>query len=375
MGIDTRDFQATLQRIQSPGPIDTADLVTLLSARGAQLEALSRAAQAVRMQTLGPAVYLRGLIELSNRCQKNCLYCGIRKANQNVRRYSIDDTHVLSAAITAARVGYGSLAIQAGELQSPAHTARITRLLHKIASLAPAQLGITLSLGEQSPETLRQWKAAGARRYLIRVETTSPTLYQAIHPKDGLHSHQKRIECLRTLRSLGYIVGTGVMIGLPGQSLQMLANDLLWLRDNDIDMVGMGPYIEHPDTPLWTQRNELLPLTERFDLSIAMVATLRLLMPTINIAATTALQAIRPNGRMDAIRAGANVLMPNITPQGHQDDYALYNRKPLTADAPLDTLQVLQDRIAACGCLLMLHAPGDPLHFTQRQENPIAPDP
>ena len=150
----------------------------------------------------------------------------------------------------------------------------------------------------------------------------------------------------------------------------MLANDLLWMRDNDIDMVGMGPYIEHPDTPLWTRHNELLPLNERFNLAIAMVATLRLLMPTINIAATTALQAIRPNGREAAVRAGANVIMPNITPQNHQDDYSLYDRKPLAADAQRDSLLVLQERIAACGCKLMLNTPGDPLHFTQKQDSP-----
>lgn len=342
------------------------DLSGLLAAEGDDFAVLCSAAQGVRMATVGPNVYLRGLIEMGNRCRKNCFYCGIRRGNRAVHRYAITDGDVVSAARFAHRNGYASLALQAGEDVSPAFTDRIEALLYGIADATNGELGITLSLGEQAQATYQRWRAAGAMRYLLRIETSSPALYATLHPRDGLHAFAARLAAIAALRACGYHVGSGVMIGIPGQTLQDLANDLLWLRSVDVDMVGMGPYLPHPQTPLWARRDELWPIDVRLRVSIAMVAALRLLMPDINIAATTALQAIVADGRERAIAAGANVIMPNITPQGRQDDYSLYDRKPLAANAEDDSLASLSARIAALGCRVAVGNQGNSLHFGRR---------
>lgn len=344
------------------------ELSLLLAATGGDFERLCSAAQGVRWARVGPDVYLRGLIELGNWCRKDCYYCGIRRGNAGVRRYAISDDDALESARFAHSNGYASLAIQAGEDASPAFIARIENLLHRIAGSTKGELGITLSLGEQTPAAYQRWRAAGAMRYLLRIETSSEQLYAGLHPADALHSFSGRLAALRALRACGYHVGSGVMVGLPGQTLDDLANDLLWLRDVDIDMVGLGPYLAHPQTPLWARRHELWPLGVRLRVAIAMVAALRLLMPDINIAATTALQAIAPDGRERAIAAGANVLMPNITPRGRQDDYSLYDRKPQAADAQSDSLPTLAARVEELGCQIAIGNQGNSRHFTKRLE-------
>lgn len=349
------------------------DLTLLLAAEGEAHAELCNAAQQVRMATVGPNVYLRGLIEMGNRCRKNCFYCGIRRGNTAVHRYTIADEDIISAARFAHRNGYASLAIQAGEDATPAFANRIEHLLLRIANETNRELGITLSLGEQSETVYRRWRTAGATRYLLRIETASPALYATLHPHDSLHSFEARLAAIAALRQCGYHVGSGVMIGLPGQTLLDLANDLLWLRTVDIDMVGMGPYLPHPQTPLWQRRNELWPIDTRLHVAIAMVATLRLLTPDINIAATTALQAIVPEGRERAISAGANVIMPNITPQGRQDDYSLYDRKPLAANAANDSLPSLAKRIEALGCRIAMGNQGNSLHFARRVKHTHPP--
>lgn len=360
------DFSLILERLAATGKAESEHLTTLLSARGEHFAQLCAKAQEVRMRSVGSWVYLRGLIEMSNLCRKNCLYCGIRAANSSVTRYVLDAESILSAVTFAADNGFGSIALQAGERVGEVYTRRVTDLLQRISSSIKPQLGITLSLGEQPESVLREWKNSGATRYLLRIETSDPKLYRMLHPDNDLHSFSSRLDTLSNLRNLGYIVGTGVMIGLPGQSIEMLAQDLLWLQRQEVDMVGMGPYIPHMDTPLWHKRHEIPRAEERLRLSIAMVACLRLLMPTINIAATTALQVMQSDGRELAIRAGANVIMPNITPECRQNDYALYSHKPLAQENLLDALPHLQRQISLCGCEVQLHTPGDPLHFLNR---------
>ncbi|PID90984.1 MAG: [FeFe] hydrogenase H-cluster radical SAM maturase HydE [Bacteroidetes bacterium] len=351
------------------GSLSPSDIAPLLRVRGEELMYLSAAAQVVRMANVGPGVYLRGLVELGNACEKDCLYCGIRRGNGGVVRYELEAAPVVEVAAWAHRQGFASLAIQAGERTDGAFTRGIVELLERIGAATGGELGITLSLGEQAPEVYRAWRAAGAMRYLLRIETSSPGLYRALHPDDGRHAFDARLACLRSLRQEGYQVGTGVMIGLPGQGVEDLAEDLLALRAMEVDMVGMGPYLLHPDTPLAARAGELWTVEERFDASVAMVAVLRILMPTINIAATTALQAIRPDGRDWALRAGANVLMPNITPRGRQDDYSLYAGKPQSVMDAEDSLEVLAHHVEErCGCELRLGEQGNSRHYLERQK-------
>lgn len=287
---------------------------------------LFECARRVRGAAIGDKVYLRGLIELSNRCCKDCLYCGIRCSNLNVERYELDYDVVMQASRYAMEHNYGSVVLQSGEQRSRAFTNKIADCIQGIKALSDGKLGITISLGEQTRETYERWREAGAHRYLLRIESSKRELYQKIHPGKG-HSYDARLECLRVLQEVGYQVGTGVMIGLPGQSVQDLASDLEFLKDQDIDMCGMGPYIEHPDAPLGVSE---WSLEERFALALRMIALLRIMMPTINIASTTALHALDPMGREKGVAAGANIIMPNVTPDQMRPQYKLYNNKPIS---------------------------------------------
>lgn len=305
------------------------DLITLLETKGEDRTSLLKRAKDVKLREIGNKVYFRGLIEFSNICSKDCLYCGIRKSNEKVVRYEASDEEILEACRFAWENRFGSVVLQSGELSSPAFVKRIDGLLKKIKQLSNNELGITLSCGEQTLETYRRWFESGAHRYLLRIESSNRDLYYKIHPKNENHSFDQRIKSLYFLKEAGYQVGTGVMIGLPFQTCEDLADDLLFFKKLDIDMCGMGPYIEHENTPLYEFRHLLMSKQERFDLALNMIAALRLLMPDINIAAATALQAIDPAGREKALKAGANVIMPNITPAHYRESYLLYEGKPI----------------------------------------------
>ena len=276
----------------------------------------------------------------------------------------------MEAVRIAYEKGYGSVAIQSGEVQSPAFTEKINRILCKAMEISNGELGITLSCGEQTEATYRKWFNSGAKRYLLRVETSNPELYRKLHPNTRKHSVEKRIEALETLKSVGYQTGTGVMIGLPFQTIEDLADDLLFMKNFDIVMCGMGPYIEHHETPLYQFKDELLPLGKRLNLALKMVAILRILMPDINIASTTALQSIEKNARMRAIQIGANVLMPNITPRKYRDDYFLYENKPVSNQSNEDDLKVLEKSLAEIGCRIGYGEQGNSRRFYKNQLNP-----
>ncbi len=323
----------------------------------------------IKAETIGNNVYYRGLIEFSNQCEKDCYYCGIRRSNKDFSRYNLKDEEILEAAEFASQQNYGSIALQSGEKTSPAFTQRIEKLLKAIKKLSNGQLGITISLGEQSEETYQRWLNAGADRYLLRIESSNPDLYYKIHPNNPQHNHEKRIDCIRTLRKLGYQAGTGVMVGLPFQTYEDLADDLLFMKSIDIDMCGMGPFIEHSNTPLYQYKDELMPIKERFVLTLKMIALLRILMPDINIAAATALQAIEANGREKALQIGANVIMPNITPGMYRDDYNLYENKPKTNQKTSDYTTYLEKQIAIWGNHVAYGQQGNSLHFKKRQAN------
>ncbi|MBK6965920.1 MAG: [FeFe] hydrogenase H-cluster radical SAM maturase HydE [Bacteroidales bacterium] len=342
------------------------DVIQLLNADREDRSLLFAKAAEIKEKYVGNIVYFRGLIEFSNICEKNCFYCGIRKGNRNVKRYNLTDDEILNAAGFAYESNYGSVVLQGGELDSPAFSDRIERLVKGIKELSGDKLGITLSVGEQSPEVYRRWFEAGAHRYLLRIESSSRDLYYRIHPNDKTHSFERRLKALQDLKDTGYQVGTGVMIGLPFQTMEDLADDLLFMKEMDIDMCGMGPYIEHVDTPLWEFRDRLLPLEERFNLALKMIAILRLLMNNINIASATALQAIDPIGREKALKIGANIIMPNITPGAYRNDYKLYENKPCTDEEAADCKNCLEARIHMSGNKIGYNEWGDSQHFKDK---------
>ena len=339
------------------------EIVRLLLSEGDEKKRLFEDAAKIKEKYVGNIVYFRGLIEFSNVCGKNCHYCGIRSENISIPRFNLSDEEILKAVQFAYVQKYASIVLQAGEIQGEVFTRRIEALLSKIKELSNNKLGITLSLGEQNEETYRRWFKAGAHRYLLRIETSNPVLYEKIHPSDSKHLFSTRLNCLKDLKNLGYQVGTGVMIGLPFQTIEDLADDLLFMQDLDIDMCGMGPFIEHSQTPLYMYSEHLLPKEKRFDLALKMIAILRILMKDINIAAATALQAIDPMGREKAILAGANIIMPNITPGKYRDYYKLYENKPCTDEEAEDCSSCLEARISITRNEIGYGERGDSKHF------------
>lgn len=338
------------------------ELERILSADEKDAERIFAAAYSLKVRCCGRKVAFRGLIEAGNVCVKDCLYCGIRRSNGKVARYRMDVEEIVRTAEVAHRLGYGSIVIQSGEIESAANSDFIEEVL---LALRPLDLGITLSLGEQTEDVFRRWKDAGASRYLLRIETSSPRLYSALHPAD--HSWRRRVECLHALRRCGYQVGTGVMCALPGQTMADLARDVAFYAEVDADMIGMGPYIPHPDTPLG--KDIVLDAADkarRLFLALKLIAATRLYLHDVNIAASTALQALAEDGRERGILAGANVIMPNVTDTCHRAEYALYAGKPgfdETAAAPR-----LAESLRAIG-EEMEEGRGDSRHWANNVQN------
>ncbi|MBW6489600.1 MAG: [FeFe] hydrogenase H-cluster radical SAM maturase HydE [Lentimicrobium sp.] len=357
-----------IREILSKDNFTHSEIVKLLSTEKDDRSLLFEAAAATKTKYIGNIVFFRGLIEFSNICSKNCYYCGIRKDNRKASRYNLSDEEIFEAARFAFESNYGSVVLQGGEVEGEAFTLRMEGLLRGIKQLSDGRLGVTLSLGEQKPDVYKRWFDAGAHRYLLRIESSDRDLYYKIHPQNNTHRFERRLQALSDLRTAGYQVGTGVMIGLPFQTLDHLASDLLFMKEMDIDMCGMGPYIEHADTPLWNFHDGLLPIEERFNLSLKMIAILRLMMKNINIASATALQAIDPIGREKALKIGANIIMPNITPGKYRDDYKLYENKPCTDEEASDCKNCLEARIHLSGNKIGYDEWGDSLHFKSRKE-------
>ena len=227
------------------------DLIELMKIDNKEdLDLLFKKAYEVKAKYVGKKVYYRGLIEISNKCIKNCKYCGIRRDNHKVDRFSMSKSEIMEAVKWIYENNYASIALQSGERQDEEFVSFIEDLIREIKNFSNGKLGITLSLGEQSKETYRRWFEAGAHRYLLRIESTNLDIYNDLHPMDNKHTFEVRKKCLEYLRDIGYQVGTGVMIGLPNQTEEDLVNDILFYKDMNIDMIGMGPYILHKDTPL-----------------------------------------------------------------------------------------------------------------------------
>ncbi|MBP5285645.1 MAG: [FeFe] hydrogenase H-cluster radical SAM maturase HydE [Kiritimatiellae bacterium] len=328
-------------------------------------EALFSAAYAVKIREIGRAVSFRGLIEFSNICAKDCFYCGIRKSNAGTNRYRMDADEIVREARWAFDAGYGSIVLQSGEIESEENTEFVENVLRRIRAFGGDGFGVTASLGEQTEETYRRWREAGAHRYLLRIETSNPALYAKLHPAS--HSWERRRDCLRALRRCGYQVGSGVMAGLPGQTLDDLAADIEFFAAEDLDMIGMGPYVPHSGTPLgkdapWTPQVR----KERLELGLRMIAATRLYLHDVNIAAATALQAIDPEGREKGLLAGANVIMPNMTGARYRADYRLYDGKPCVGEDAETCRDCIGRRIAALGETVLTNARGDSPHWRKR---------
>ncbi|MGD9874604.1 MAG: [FeFe] hydrogenase H-cluster radical SAM maturase HydE [Kiritimatiellia bacterium] len=359
-------MNALLQSITAGREVARADLKPLLALTSQEDQnALFKAAYAMKLKHVGPKVHFRGIIEYSNICEKNCYYCGIRRDNKNVRRFQMTSGEIIEAAKWAHQSRYGSIVLQGGERQDKKHTEFIENILREVKRETNGELGITLSLGEQPRETLERWFAAGAHRYLLRIETSSPELYAKLHPAD--HSHAVRLQCLDDLKAIGYQVGTGVMIGLPGQTLDDLAADIEFFRERDIDMIGMGPYIVHSETPLAAEMPDFSEKARgQLELALRMIAVTRLYLRDVNIASTTALQALDAQGREMGLQAGANIIMPNITDTKYRDAYQLYENKPCLDENVAQCRNCLQRRVESVGETIGFGEWGDSPHFRKR---------
>lgn len=297
---------------------------------------LFKAADRVRKKYVGDEVHLRGLIEFSNICKRNCMYCGLRRDNKNIKRYRILPDEIIKLAQKAVGYGYKTIVMQSGE--DDYYT--VDKLKYIISNIKKMDVAVTLSIGEKTFEEYKAFKEVGADRYLIRIETTDPALYAKMDP--GM-SYENRKRCLRDLKVLGYEVGTGCLIGLPDQSFESLANDILFFKDIDADMIGVGPFIPNEDTPLKNERGG------DFLTSLKVMAITRLLMPNINIPATTAMETLNPRGRTIALESGANVVMPNVTEGVYRKLYALYPGKICTGDTPAHCKNCITGKIITIG--------------------------
>lgn len=343
------------------------EIIEMLSLQGTEEQDLFDKALVCKLEHLDNKVHLRGLIEYSSVCTKNCLYCGLRTGNAQAVRYTMTDEEVLSCAQQAIDFRYGSVAIQCGERSDRLFTDKIAHLCKEIKRISEGMLGITLSCGEQAEEVYFQWKEAGAHRYLLRIESSTEELYYKIHPQNGRHDFKTRLRCIETLKKLGYQTGTGVMIGLPFQTKEHLADDLLFFQQMDVAMVGMGPFIPHPDTPLWQYRDAIPPAGERLRLTLKMIAILRLMMPEINMVSATANQTIDPRGRELAVQAGANVIMPNLSPGDYRKEYLIYPDKPCVTDTAEQCANCLELKMKLIGHEIEYDAWGDSRAFLDRK--------
>lgn len=333
----TETRNPSLRRLLA-GACTVDDLQALLETTDPAVEAeLFAAANQVREDHMGPGVHLRALIEFSNYCGGGCQYCGLRAENGDLPRYRMDPEEIAEAAREALRLGYRTVVLQSGEDRWYSREI-ISDLVRRIKTLG--DIALTLCLGERPREDYAAWKEAGADRYLVRIETSNRALYERLHP--GM-SFDNRLRCLRDLRELGFQVGSGVLVGLPDQTPRMLAEDLLFLRDLKADMVGMGPFIPHEQTPLAEVAQGSV------DTVLRMMALTRLLLPECYVVSTTALGTLDPQGRERGLLAGGNVMMPNCTPRKYRAMYEIYPNKICLDEEPQQCRGCLTGRIQSIG--------------------------
>ncbi|WP_340021815.1 [FeFe] hydrogenase H-cluster radical SAM maturase HydE [Paenibacillus sp. FSL K6-1096] len=348
-------MEALLDQLVERNELDQEELVCLLQQlKTGSRDRLFHLAVQTRKLHYSETVYLRGLIEFSSFCRQDCLYCGLRRSNTEAERYRLTEAEIMECAEEGYRLGYRSFVLQSGE-DAYYTEARLIRIVTGIRRRCPGA-AITLSVGERSEGFYRALFEAGADRYLLRHETASRPLYQSLHP--GM-SYDNRMECLRVLKSIGYQVGTGFMVGLPGQTLSHLAEDLLLLKKLQPHMIGIGPFIPHSRTPLGEMQGGTV------DDTLVMLALARLLVPDALMPATTAMGTLDPLGREKALQAGCNVVMPILSPLRVRRKYALYENKICMGDEAALCRDCIEMRIAASGYRIELSR-GDHCSYKER---------
>lgn len=316
--------------------LNKQEIVSLLSNDDCN-EVLFKAADEIRKKFVGDEIHLRALIEFSNICQNNCCYCGLRRGNKNITRYRLDEDsifHLAEYAVT--QLGLKTIVLQSGE-DLWFSQERLCALIHRIKTLDTA---LTLSIGEKTYADYLAYKNAGCDRFLLRIETTDKALYEKYDPD---MSWNKRKQCLLDIKSVGLETGTGCLVGLPNQTIESLADDILFFKEIGADMVGIGPLIPHPDTPLAQAEGGT------FTLACKVMALTRLILPDINIPATTAMETLEPNGQLKALQSGANVIMPNVTLSDVRQHYELYPGKSSTNLASCDALVSFKQKLISIG--------------------------
>jgi biotin synthase len=335
---DVADIKGICEELYKAGKPDSALVVRALSAeRKDEIEALFKFAVKVRKEETGSTVFLRGIIEISNCCENECFYCGLRKSNKKAKRYRLTAEEILGSAEEIAAAGIKTVLLQSGEISGPGaeETAGIISRIKRETDAA-----VTLSLGDSSFDNYKMWKDAGADRYLLKVETTNEKLFERIRPGTKFSGRLKRLEWLF---KLGYQVGSGNIVGLPGQSNEDIASDLIFFKAIDLDMVSISPLIPHPNTPFSKAKS---PGEEK---ALKALALARILTKNTLIPATTALETLSGGARLKALRAGANVVMISFTPMKHKPEYEIYPERFGSVDDPLKSLNRIKEIIAAAG--------------------------
>jgi biotin synthase len=340
-----KQFVDKLERDNALSPEEYAEIIAYVSARprsDGALQYLFERANAVREEIYGKDVYIRGLIEFSSFCKNDCYYCGIRRSNHRAERYRLNKAEILSCCKAGYGLGFRTFVLQSGE--DPFFTDELlSDLVREIRRLYP-DCAITLSLGERSRESYELLYKSGANRYLLRHETADDKHYAVLHPPEL--SLRNRKDCLYRLKEIGFQVGCGFMVGSPMQTARHIAADLAFIKELNPHMVGIGPFIPHKDTPFCDEPHNI---DTKLTLTLALLAVIRLILPHVLLPATTALGTIHPSGRELGIKAGANVVMPNLSPVGVRGKYLLYDGKICTGDEAAECRHCMQDRMKSIG--------------------------
>ena len=326
-------MNSIIEKVNSNETLNKRDIIRLLESNDSLI---SKFADKIRQKYKGNFIHLRGLIEFTNICKQNCLYCGLRRDNKVIDRYRLSTDDIYNCALKAKNLGFKTIVLQGGE----DFFFDVDKLCNLIIKLKELDLAITLSIGERTYDEYKEFKKSGADRYLLRIETTDKNLYKSLHPN---MSFDNRVECLYNLKSLGYETGTGIMAGLPNQTIESIADDILFFKELNADMVGIGPFIPNPNTPLANENNN------NFDIALKVMAITRLVMPDINIPATTAMETLNPNGRLIALKSGANVVMPNVTSVEYRKKYELYPGKICINDEADKCFNCISTKIKSIG--------------------------
>ncbi len=333
-------MKSLIHQLELEHDLSNRDLLALILLDDREAEAhLAARAQSVRQRVYGKDVYIRGLIEFTNYCKNDCYYCGIRRSNGCAQRYRLTQQEILDCCRAGYALGFRTFVLQGGE--DPYFTKeRVAELVRAIKQAHP-DCAVTLSVGEKDRDTYQAWFDAGADRYLLRHETADDGLYRKLHPAELSLAH--RMDCLSTLKDIGYQVGCGFMVGSPGQTPEMLVSDLRYLQKLQPHMVGIGPFIPHKDTPFRDAPAGTAQMTLR------LLAIIRLMLPEVLLPATTALGTIQGDGRQQGMKYGANVVMPNLSPLSVRKKYALYDNKIATGEEAAESVALLKQSMEAVG--------------------------